>query len=373
MASVKNKWFFVIVPILIGATAILLHTHLKKIENSPVMDSLPWALNTTEVKSGTVNQAFPALGKVTSATEVRIVPQISGTILEMGPRAGGFVHKGDLIVHLDTRILEAEADSIKAKLISAQAVATNDHKELLREKKLMTEGGSSASIVDERETRLSSDMANVSALKKQLDSLLVKISYGHIVAPLNGTIAGRFAEPGDAVFPGKAVYTMTATNGGRVYVPVPLKILTQIKPGDQIILSQGSNQIKTTITRINPSLNDLAMGSLEIDLNNRPFNLPDGAPVSVQVLTSIAKGLIVPENSLRPAKEGTQRSLFKYTKKPKPHIKLVNVHVDLCGQLFCVIKGNLQEGDKVVTANGSILLQLHDGDLIQSMQQEELP
>jgi len=372
MLNIKKKWYLLLIPVLVGGTAALLHSRVKHIEDSPVMSISPWALETAVVREDNVNQGFPALGKVVSSSEVRIVPQISGTILKMGPREGGTVHKGDLIVHLDTRALQADAGSLKAKLISALAVERNDRKELQREQHLMNEGGSSASAVEQRQTRLHSDRANVAALKKQLESLQVKISYGHILAPMSGRIARRFAEPGDTVFPGKAVYTLTAEQGGRVVVPVPLDTITRIQPGGKVELSLGQQRMAATITRINPSLDALAMGSLEIDLPQRPFNLPDGAPIAVRVVTATATGLIVPVDSLRPAKKGAQRSLFKLVTQPKPHVQLLPVNVSVCSKSACVVEGYLHAGDAVVIAHGSVLLQLHDGDPVIWTQQQDM-
>jgi len=360
----SNKKYILLVPILAIATAALLHSKVKHIEDSPTMASAPWALATAAVHKDTVHQGFPALGKVVSSSEVRIVPQISGTILNMGPRAGGIVHKGDLIVHIDTRALEADAGALQAKLASAIAVETNDSKELQREQRLFKEGGSSSSAVEQYQTRVHSDEANVHALKKQLEALRVKISYAHIRAPINARIAQRLAEPGDTVFPGKVVYTLTAEQGGRVVVPVPLDTVTHIQVGGEVMLSTGEQKITTRITRINPSLDTLAMGSLEIDLPKRPFNLPDSAPIEARVLTATATGLSVPVNALRPAAANAKRTLFKLIKEPKPHVQLLSVKVHLCGQARCIIEGDLNADDDVVVANGSVLLQLHDGDPI---------
>jgi len=347
MFNLKKKWYWLLIPVLVGGTAGLLHSRVKHIEDSSVMNISAWALKMAAVREGSVTQGFPALGKVVSSSEVRIVPQISGTILKMEPREGGIVHKGDLLLHLDTRALEADAGSLKAKLISAEAV-------------------------EQRQTRLHSDRANVAALKKQLESLQVKISYGHILAPMSGRVAKRFAELGDAVFPGKTVYTVTAEQGGRVVVPVPLSTITHIQPGGKVELSQGKQRMLATITRINPSLDALAMGSLEIDFPQRPFNLPDGAPISVRVLTATATGLVVPASSLRPAKQGAQRSLFKLVAQPKPHVQLLPVSVSVCSKSSCVVMGDLHVGDNVVIAHGSVLLQLHDGDpVISSEKQDE--
>lgn len=365
-----NKKHLLLIPLLAIATAVLLRANVKHVEDSPTMDAMPWALNTDSVRMSTVHQGFPALGKVVSSSEVRIIPQISGTILKMGPRAGGMVRKGDLLVHLDTRELEADAGVLKAKLASAIAIETNDRKELQREQRLFKEGGSSASAVEQYQTRVHSDQANVHALKKQRESLRVKISYGHISAPISGRIAQRLAEAGDTVFPGKVVYTLTAELGGRVVVPIPLDTITRIQVGGEVILSAGSQKMTARITRINPSLDALAMGSLEIDLAKRPFHLPDGAPIEARVLTATATGLSVPANALRPAAKGIRRMLFKIEKQPAAHVKLLPVSIQLCGKVRCVVEGEINAGDYVVTAHGSVLLQLHDGDLIAPKQVE---
>jgi len=369
MSFNKRKLLFLIVLLMAGGVVVLLHLHVKHIERSPVMDRAPWALKTAVVSEGSVNQGFPALGKVVSSTEVRIVPQISGTILTMGPRAGGMVHKGELIVLLDTRTLEADAGALKAKLASAVAVENNDRKEMQREQRLMQEGGSSASSVEQYQTRVRSDQANVHALKKQLESLRVKISYGHMLAPINGRIATRLAEPGDAVFPGKIIYTLTADQGGRVIVPVPLDTLSRIKPGGKVVLSLGKQLMMTRITRVNPSLDALAMGSLEIDLPQRPFHLPDSAPLEARVLTQSATGITVPLSALRPAGKVAGRTLFRVVGQAKTRLQQVSVQLLLCGKERCVITGALHAGDRVVTAHGSVLLQLHDGDPVTVSEQ----
>jgi len=356
---------YVIPLLLIAITALLLNANLKQIDESPVMVISPWALQTVIVQTGLENKGFPALGKVVSSSEVRIVPQISGTVLKMGPREGGLVKKGDLLVHLDTRELEAVAESTQAKLASAIAIEGNNQKELLREEELFGEGGASATSVEQYQTRVRSGQANVRSLKKQLESLQIKISYGHIRAPINGRIAQRLAEPGDAVFPGKSVYSLTADQGGRVVVRVPLDTVTRIRIGGKVMLKLGEQQMMARITRINPSLDALSMGSLEIDLSERPFSLPSGASIAARVITEEAgPGLRVSVDALRPSEQKGERMLFKVVPEKQPYIQLTPIHVQLCGRYSCIVEGDLLAGDRIVVAHGSVLLRLHDGDKI---------
>ncbi len=344
-------------------TGAVLHSNLKQIEQSPTISATPWAVKTDLVTLGSESKGFPSLGKVFSSSEVRIVPRISGTILKMGPREGGLVEKGDLILQLDTRELEAMAKSLEEKLFSAKAVEQNSLAELQRKQKLLLESGTSISTVEEYQTTYSANQANVRSLQQQLKSQKIKISYGKVLAPIDARIASRTAEPGDTIFPGKPVYTLTATEGGRVIVPVPLSTLTSIKAGGKVQLSMGELTQDTFITRINPSLDALSMGSFEIDLVTRPFNLPSGAPISARVITAEAgPGLSIPIESLRPGEQSTGRVVFKVIGEDEPYLQQVRVTIVLCGSQRCIVDGNIDEGDRIVKAHSSLLLQLHDGD-----------
>lgn len=362
----KRKIALTLVPILlIAGTAALLHSHVKRIDRVPTMPRLPWALPTASVDVGSVVTGFPALGRVVTSSQIRIAPQIEGTVVSMGPRAGGRVRKGMLIVQIDTRQLEADLASLRAKRRSAQAVVENDRNELRREQALLEKGGSSASLVERYQTRLHSDLAQLHSLEKQIEALRIRISYGRILSPVDGRIAQRLAEPGDTVFPGKPVYVITANQGGRVTVPVPLDTVTRIHVGSEVRLSSGGQTLKAAITRVNPSLDKLAMGSFEIDLPERPFGLPDGAPIAAYVVTDRAgPGTTVPIDALRPASDGDERILFKVVPGHEPKLRMLRVDVRLCGRQRCLVEGQLQSGDHVVSAHGSILLRLHDGDRI---------
>lgn len=372
MLSSRQKLLFTLLVISItGGTIALLQSNVKDIHKSATIPPSPWALTTDSITVGRVQKGFPALGKAVSSSEVRIVPQIAGTILDMGPRAGGNVHKGDLLLRIDTRTLEAQASALEAKLTSAIAAKKHNNNELLREKHLLKEGGSSASAVEQRQIQLQSDIANVHSLRKELEAIKVKISYGTINSPINGQVSKRLAEAGDTVLPGKTVYTLTASQGGRVIVPIPLNTLTQIVIGGEVELSINKQKMLTYITRINPSLDALSMGSLEIDLPQRPFNLPDGAPIAAKVITASQSGLTVLVRALLPSSNKNDRKLFKVLSGIPHHIKLMDIQIMLCGEIRCVIQGDLQVGEQVITAHQSVLLQLHDGDLVIIPEQEQ--
>ena len=371
MNIVKRKNIkFLIIPVLVLSAVSLHFKRIHELDQVPTATAYPWALHTAEVRTATVHQGFPALGTVVSATDLRISPQITGTVLNMGPRAGGKVKKGDMLVHLDTRELEANLAALQAELRSAEATRKHDARELQRERELMKHGGSSSSEVEQRLTRLQADEAHVHALKENIKALKVKISYGHITAPTDAAIAERLAEPGDTVFPGKPVYVLSASQGGRVIVPIPLDTMMNIQPNGKVILSLGRQKMTVAISRINPALDKLSMGSIEIDLPARPFNLPDGARISARVIRQQAENqLVIPHDALLPG-EGSRRAVFKLVQGTHgPVLHRVPVDIVLCGDEGCAVRGDIKAGDRVVNAHESVLLKLHENDPVMAIAQ----
>ncbi len=363
-----TKASYLIFLLIIIFSFVVLNTKLKKISDEPTMVLAPWALSVAKVTAGRVTEGFPALGEVESASEVRISPQITGRILSLGPRAGGQVAKGDVLVHIDTEELEASRDALRAKRVSAEAVLHHDERELQREQELFKQGGAAASAVDQWQTKVRGDRANVRSLQQQINQIQVKIQYGYITSPLDAGIAQRRVEVGDTAIPGKILYVLTSQQGGRVIVPIPLDTLTRIKPGGEVQISRGEAKLTASITRINPALDNSAMGRVEIDLPQRVFNLPDGSPVAVRVISKIIEqSLIVPYSALLSSSDIHRGHVFKVNQSiAGDTVRKVAVHITLCGIEGCAISGDIQVGDYVVVGRGSMLLRLHDKDSIRA-------
>ncbi|MFK5997117.1 MAG: efflux RND transporter periplasmic adaptor subunit [Rhodobacterales bacterium] len=355
--------YIVVMLVVVGGFFALLHSFLRDPSKQPVVENTPWALHSVIVKTGTVTEVFPALGKVESSSQLTIAPQISGTLRALGPREGGSVSQGDLLAEIDTRELVATRDAIKAQLSGARiakVTAITEYKRLL---KLMQDGYVSKSKLDAQESAKHTARAQVSSLENQIKALDVKISYGKITAPLDAGVIRRDGEVGDTVFPGKPIYVLSAHKGGRVLVAVPLSSLVKIKPGTTVELTSGADVFKSTISRVNPSLDKFSMGSVEIDLPKRPFDLPAGSPISANVITSeVVNSIIVPPDALVPSNDPKNRVLFRVGDGKPLKLAKTPVTVALCGREGCAVSGDIHQGDRVVHAHGSVLLRLRDGD-----------
>ena len=322
-----------------------------------------WAVHTAPVVVGVATRGFPVLATLTSNEEITLTGQISGTLTKMGPREGVRVHKGEVLARIDTRELEATIAAKEAQVAAAQAAATRATAEHAREQRLMKEGGSDASKVEEWRTAKVAAEQQVASLGREIAALRVRLGYARVTAPADGVIAARLAEPGDLCQPGHPLYRLTVSHGARLRIDLPQSVLEQVHPGSRVVLTHGDARMEVRLTRVHPALDPRALGSAEADLASPPFGLPSGARLPARVLLARVEGaLIAPPRALLMQADGHGR-LFKVVGEAgKTQVKVVAVAVGLRAHEGWVVRGPVAAGDRVVVAHESVLLQLHDGD-----------
>jgi len=352
--------------VLVMSMIVLVAVRTGEVHNIAKLELAPWALNSVRVTRGTVNSGFPVLATVSTKGEITLTAQISGTILDMGPREGVAVKTGDFLVRFDTRELAENIAGLQAKLEAARAEFSRQNDELKREEELFQHGGSSKTALEARRTATVAAQKNASSLERQIQSLIVRKEYGLVKAPANGVIAARMREPGDVCMPGQPIYRMTVSAGARVRVNLPQSVLVRVDPGSILELYHGNDTVRVELNRIYPSVDALALGAAEADLSTTPFNLPSGARITGRViLDEQTDALRVPPDAVLTGEADQQSKLFTIIKSDDGyHLHVIPVQVSLTGRCDVAVTGDLSEGDRVIVAHESVLMQLRDGDQV---------
>ena len=365
MAAIKKLFIpLLIVAFLVGGGFLLHKKRAARLAHVPREKVAPWALHVVAVSTTPVDSGFPALARVSTREEVTLMARISGRILEMGSREGVHVAKDTLLVRIDTREIADRIRSLSAQLIAAQVETTRTRDELQRERKLFQDGGSSKSAVDTRRTASVAADQNVKSLEHKINSLKVQQGYGVIVSPTDGVIAGRMAEPGDMATPGRPLYKITSSTGALVQVELPQSILHEVQPGTPMVIYYNDQEVRVPINRVFPTVDARALGFVEADLEAIPFNLPSGSRIGCRVILKQTENAVrVPYDSLLCGGNKTECRVARIMKHNNTHIiNMVPVTVQLRGHEGVAVTGNLHDGELVVVAHESVLLQLADRD-----------
>ncbi len=391
MAKTSNKistTLIILFAIALSVGAVLLRKHrTSQVASLSTVEVAPWALHYVRIKKGYLSREFIALATLKGSTDISISSQISGAIESMGPREGLKVKKGDLLAKISVLELIEQRAGLEAQLQAAEADLSRTHDEFERQQKLIKKHLTSQELFEGKKTAAMAAQKQVNNLQRQIAAKNIRIGYGSIYAPADALIAARLSEPGDIAMPGKKLYELTVDTASRLQVKLPQQVLEQVHSGTGVLLNYGSKQEKVLLSRIFPALDTHALGTAEADLNSMPFGLPSGARIPARViLESVDNALTIPHQAIVETNTSVEKKGFIFKVVNKDPIKqtsnanqkmLQRIVVDIvlnAHKALAISSPDLSEGDEVIIAHESVLLQLQDNDtvLINNTNKHEL-
>lgn len=162
----------------------------------------PVVVRVAEVQHRIVARPIVAPGTFGPKDETRLSFKIGGVVEAIAVEAGQSVRAGDLLAALDLR----EIDSALRKAKSAAAKAERD---LDRARRLYADSVVTLSQLQDAET-------GAEVARADLEAAEFNRRYAVIVAPTNGTILRRTADPGETVSPGAEILVLGSRGRGAV-------------------------------------------------------------------------------------------------------------------------------------------------------------
>jgi HlyD family secretion protein len=106
--------------VLIGVAASACRPQSPNVAAGPTATPKPVSVDVTTVKRGDIQSTLTYSGSVQAASQINIVPKISGRIQTLNVDVGSVVKAGDVIAVLDTSTLQPQLQQAQAALISAE-------------------------------------------------------------------------------------------------------------------------------------------------------------------------------------------------------------------------------------------------------------
>lgn len=197
-----------------------------------------------------------------------------GRVTDVNVKVGDQVTTGDVLVKLDTSILEAKVKEAEANLEAAQAQV-----------KYLKRLGVDPVHVETAEA----DAARAQALLDSANATLD--SQSALTAPFDGTIISVDVAPGETVVPGQAVITLADLSRYQIETTdLSERDVTKIKPGQPVTISIEAlnNEFTgkvTDISRIGSTLGGDVVFTVTIDFDNQPQGLLWGMSADVNIQT----------------------------------------------------------------------------------------
>jgi RND family efflux transporter MFP subunit len=251
-------------------------------------DSRDEGLPAVQVRAATatatpVIRHHQATGTVVATDRARIAPKIMGTITRVPVALGQRVSKGDLLVEISAR-------EIEARLAQARSALAQTERDLKRETELLEKGASAADTV----RALEDQRREMLGVVEVAESLL---AYTRILAPFDGTVARRPAFEGDLASPGVIVIEIDGNDRMRVEADVPESLAT-LKIGTSLRVAAGSQTATGVLTEISSAADPQSRTVLaKVDLPSDSGFIP-GQFVSVSIPAGEVSPVVVPAGAV---------------------------------------------------------------------------
>jgi RND family efflux transporter MFP subunit len=308
--------------------------------------------------------------------EVVIYPKVSARIAEIKVQEGDLVEKGQLLVELDHRDIDAQIASIKAQIAvsiasleSAKANYDNALKERDRYRRLVKEGFATTQQLDVKETafaqaraQVNLNNATIQKNRSELKRQQVLLSEYFLESPLNGKVVNDYSHSvGTMVSPSTAVMHVARVDMLEAVIKAPQDRAVNFREGMKAELSVESFPGRTFYGKINtisPVVDPSTRTStVKVVLENPDGLLKPGMFAEVFIVEKeVRDAYVIP----REAVIITDDAKYVLTVSGDV-VKRIDIEPGIeTGQDLEVRKG-LEEGDLVILSGGE---SLSDGDKV---------
>nr|WP_292831109.1 efflux RND transporter periplasmic adaptor subunit [Mesorhizobium sp.] len=245
-------------------------------------------VSTVKVEPGTWTPGIEAIGTVSASRGVDLTVETTGIVKEILFKANDRVDQGQLLIHLDDAVEQAD-------LAAAKTQVTLDKQALDRAVELQKRGVGTDATLDSAKAAYSSSLSQVAKLQALADQKLLK-------APFAGTIGIPKVDDGQYVAPGTTVVTLQNLETMRTDFTVPEQQFGELKIGQPVAFGITADDLpyKGSITGIDPKIDPVSrLVSVRAEITNPDARLSPGQFIQVRVVLPEDDNVIsVPQTAL---------------------------------------------------------------------------
>ena len=250
-----------------------------------------------EIKTVQVPVRVEVTGQVTAIFQATLSSRIQGTIDKLLVREGTQVSKGQILIQLDNR-------DVQADLARASAEVENAKAQFDRMKTLYPQ-----EAVSKQEMEYASRTYKVAEANRK--AVLAQLSYTVVKAPFDGTITEKKVEAGELASPGQPLLKMEDSRQLRLEATVAEGDLKSVSLGDKIpilIDALGTQPLRGIVSQILPAGDPQTHTFMvKVDLPITP-GLKSGMFGRLQLVKGVTQTMLVPASVI--VERGELTSVF---------------------------------------------------------------
>ena len=241
------------------------------------------AVRTITLNPTTFEHYFEAAGEIESVNEAYISPEVNGQIEEIPVKEGQKVKKGQLLVKLNTNLIEKNIAEIKTQMNFAKTMY--DKQSELWNKKI----GSEVQYLQAKN--------NYETLQDKYKTLKTQYDKSLITAPFSGEVEDILLKEGELASPGIRLMQLVSLDKLVLKAKLSEFYISSIKEGDRVVVSFPSYshlQVDATVTRVGNVIDKQNRTFIvEIELDNHDNRLKPNMLANITINDYSAKNSMV--------------------------------------------------------------------------------
>lgn len=254
------------------------------------------AVTTAPVEMRELARNVLVSGAVAPVEEMQLGVEVSGLrVTDLLVDVGQQVRRGQVLLRLDTRMLDSELRQAEAGLREAEAGATLARANLSRGENLARDRFISAGQLDELRAARTQSEARVGTARAARDAAALRRSFAELRAPADGIVSKRLIQPGQVVAAGGELLRLVRDGRLEWRAELPVAQLMVVTPGDRIELrGSGGAVVEGRVRAVSPGVDAATRtGTVYADLPD-PKGLAAGAYLEGRIDTGRARVATVP-------------------------------------------------------------------------------
>lgn len=214
----------------------------------------PASVVITKVNSEKVSQTQSVIGILYYDRISEVSTEVTGLVQAVLVQKGSHVQQGDILVQLDTEMLDNEISLKKTHIAQNELLLQNTGKNFKRLETLYKESGVSEKDYDDALYTFQNAKLEKQARQEELANLLIKKKRSVIRAPFDGIILTKDVDTGAWVQQGKQLVSIGSSNDLFVRAPIGEGLLRYLKKEQQVsvILNAFEKEVQGVVEDIDP-------------------------------------------------------------------------------------------------------------------------
>jgi RND family efflux transporter MFP subunit len=238
-----------------------------------------------------------AAGTARPYAEATLSTKLLGTVIEVTVREGDRVRRGQPLVRIDARDLEAKAAQVAAGLGEAEANYQLAQTHDARIRALFDEEAAPRAQLDAAHAALTSAAARVTSARAAAAELDAVSEYAVVRAPFDGIVTRRSVDPGSFAAPGTPLITVQDVARLRVTVSAAPSAVRALASGDSIRAIIEGVATMARVEGIVPAAGGNLL-TINATLENRDHAFLSGSAATLSVPQGMRPTIVIPTSAI---------------------------------------------------------------------------